>query len=297
MSAQRSIMLTKHFRLLTTPEGVDLKLKLAETGQRAAAFMIDFLIMIGTLIVFTLACIFAIKPFSNEASNEVIMIIWLLGAFLLRNFYFTGFEMGPRAATPGKRIMGLRVINRSGDRLTAESVFARNAMREIEIFVPLSFAFPRPGIDGWISLAGLCWGLVFLLMPLFNKDRLRAGDLIAGTWVIRSPKLTLKKDLAAQGEAQLSAGLSFSREELNVYGERELHVLRRVIDGENTQDRRKVAMQIRTKINRGRDSGYTDRDVLVAYYAALRQHLEGRMVMGRRRRDKHHDGKPDPNDI
>ena len=30
-------------------------------------------------------------------------IIWLLGFFLLRNFYFTLFEMRARAATPGKR--------------------------------------------------------------------------------------------------------------------------------------------------------------------------------------------------
>ena len=30
-------------------------------------------------------------------------MVWLLGIFLLRNFYFVVFELGPRAATPGKR--------------------------------------------------------------------------------------------------------------------------------------------------------------------------------------------------
>lgn len=291
MAFDRARLDSKRLRKLTTPEGVDIGLVLASAGERATAFMIDALIMIGSLIVFTFACIYAIRPFGMDATDEIMMIVWLLGAFLLRNFYFFGFEMGPRAATPGKRVMGLRVINRSGERLTAESVFARNAMREVEVFVPLAFSFPRPGVDGWISLFGFVWGMAFLFMPVFNKDVLRAGDMIGGTWVIKAPKLKLKKDLAAQGEAQLSSGLSFTRDELDVYGEKELHVLRRVIDGEDVNDRRKVAEQIRTKIGRGRDPGFTDRDFLVAYYAALRQRLEDRMVMGARRRDKHDDGR------
>ena len=280
----------RRVRNLTTPEGVDLSLTLASAGERVTAFMIDALIMLTTLIVFMLVCFYALEPFDFGNTNDIVFIIWLLGFFLLRNFYFFAFEMGPRAATPGKRIVGLRVINRTGDRLAAESIFARNAMREVEVYLPFAFSFPRPGIDGWIALFGFIWGLAFLLMPLFNKDHLRAGDLIGGTWVIKAPKLKLKQDLAAQGEAQLSAGLSFTREELDVYGEKELHVLRRVIDGENTSDRRKVADQIRKKVGRSRDRGYTDRDFLVAYYAALRQRLEDRMVMGQRRHDKHHDG-------
>jgi len=40
------------------------------------------------------------------------------------------------AATPGKRILGIRVAARNGKALTAEAVFARNAMRELEVFLP-----------------------------------------------------------------------------------------------------------------------------------------------------------------
>ena len=50
-------------------------------------------------------------------------------------------EMGPRAATFGKRAVGLRVVARSGERLTADRVIARNLMREIEFYLPLSFLF------------------------------------------------------------------------------------------------------------------------------------------------------------
>ncbi|HBQ48242.1 MAG TPA: RDD family protein, partial [Hyphomonas atlantica] len=46
--------------------------------------------------------------------------------FFVRNFYYIFFELGAKAATPGKRALGIRVTSRSGGRLTANSVLARN---------------------------------------------------------------------------------------------------------------------------------------------------------------------------
>ncbi|HEY0300229.1 MAG TPA: RDD family protein, partial [Rhizomicrobium sp.] len=63
------------------------------------------------------------------SSAEIAGIVWLLGFFILRNGYFVLMEMGPRAATFGKRGAGLRVVARSGERLTADRVIARNLMR------------------------------------------------------------------------------------------------------------------------------------------------------------------------
>ncbi len=277
----------KKTRRMVTPEGVDLRLNLSDAGERAGAFMIDLMIQLGLLVALSLGVFFSVSPFSQDIAGEFVTIIWLLGAFALRNFYFIAFETGPRAATPGKRIMGLRVVNRTGGRLRAENVFARNAMREIEVFLPLSFTAPGVGVDGWITTAGLIWSLIFLLFPLFNKDKLRAGDMIAGTWVVKAPKLKLNIDLAGQGETQLARGLSFSRDDLEAYGVHELHVLETVLRNDVRETRKEVAEQIRKKLNRKKTKGFTDRDFLVAYYAALRQHLEGRMVMGVRRKDKH----------
>ncbi|HBF81906.1 MAG TPA: RDD family protein, partial [Streptomyces sp.] len=83
---------------------------------------------------------------------EIVAVIWLLVFFVLRNFYFTGFELSAAAATPGKRVMGLRVASRDGGRLKAESVFARNALRELEVFLPLSLLISRAGqgVDAWM---------------------------------------------------------------------------------------------------------------------------------------------------
>ncbi|MGJ8536229.1 MAG: RDD family protein, partial [Parasphingopyxis sp.] len=108
-------------RTLITPEGVDLRLKLATAGQRAGAFILDFLLLIAILVVFSIAVIAAGLGTLGTGSvdgMEIVGVIWLLGFFLLRNFYFIAFEMGRRSATLGKRIMGLRVVARDGGRLT-----------------------------------------------------------------------------------------------------------------------------------------------------------------------------------
>src|SRR3546814_5288321 len=51
----------------------------------------------------------------EQSGASAVAILWLLGFFVLRNGWFTLFEMGGRGATPGKRLMGLRVVARDGE--------------------------------------------------------------------------------------------------------------------------------------------------------------------------------------
>jgi uncharacterized RDD family membrane protein YckC len=122
-------------RSLVTPEGVDLSLRLAEVGERVTAFLLDLLIMAGAMIGLTILCLIGAASLGMQGT-EVAAVVWLLGFFVIRNLYFILMEMGPRAATFGKRKGGLRVVARSGDRLTADRVIARNLMREIEFYLP-----------------------------------------------------------------------------------------------------------------------------------------------------------------
>jgi uncharacterized RDD family membrane protein YckC len=274
-------------RELITPEGIDLKLRLAEMSERATAFFIDVAIMIGILVGGTLL-VFLFALAAGRRSLEVIAIIWLLGSFFLRNFYFMAFELTPRGATPGKRAVGLRVTTRSGGPLGFDAIFARNAMRELELFLPLSFlsAYGREA-GGWGMLAGIVWCAVFVFLfvffPFFNRDRLRVGDFVAGTWVIRAPKRALELDLAA-GEG--SSRFEFTRAEADAYGIKELSVLEEVLRRKDPPTIEAVAARIRNKIKRARGSGESDQLFLEAYYRALRARLESRMLFGHRRRDK-----------
>jgi uncharacterized RDD family membrane protein YckC len=268
-------------RELVTPEGVDLRLVLAEAGERAGAFFIDAAIIVGALVAMTIGLI-SLGAVTHLAVAEVVLVVWLLGAFILRNFYFMLFEMTPRAATPGKRVLGLRVAMRNGRPLTAEAIFARNAMRELEVFFPLSFLVAAgSAVDAWLDILGAIWCAVFVFFPLFNRDRLRAGDLIAGTWVVRVPRRVLDVDLAKSGEEKIA----FTREQLDAYGIKELTVLEEVLRRRDPATIAAVAARIKGKIALVTELG--DVDFLLAYYKALRRHLEQRLLFGKRRKDKY----------
>ena len=270
-------------RTLITPEGVDLSLRLASGGQRIAAFLLDLVFMWLILIGATLIAFFVAL---SGGWLRTAAIIWLLGFFLLRSCYFILMEMGPRAATFGKRIVGVRVVARSGGRLTADAVIARNMMREIEFFLPLSIlgANSATGLaDTATTLFALLWCSIFLFFPLFNRDRLRVGDLLAGTWVIAAPKRSLGLDLIAAGRP--AGRRTFTPEQLDAYGTFELQTLEKVLRSGNSEALTTVADTIRAKI--GAWDNVPDSEFLNAYYEALRVHLERKLLFGKRRVDKH----------
>jgi uncharacterized RDD family membrane protein YckC len=284
-------------REFVTPEGVDLRLRIGGAGERAAAFILDAVFLLIAVIALTFLAIAAGGALAGLGAvgvknnlSSVMLIVWLLGFFLLRNGYFVLFEFTPRAATPGKRILGLRVAARDGGRLTAEAIFARNAMREIEVFLPLTFLLASgvgatDPIGGGLVLLGLIWTGGFALFPLFNRDHLRIGDVVAGTWVVKSPRERLSIDLLDAQEA--AAGLfGFSAEQAGAYGIKELYVLEDVLRRKDPKTMAAVAERIRTKIGWRREAAEADEAFLAAYYGALRGRLETRLLFGHRRRDK-----------
>lgn len=275
-------------REFVTPEGMDLGLHLGSVGERAGAFVLDLLIIGGVLLVFSLIAIFMLigAASSGPVALQAVAAIWLLGFFVLRNFYFTAFELGTRSATIGKRVMKLRVVARDGRRLSGHAVVARNAMRELEFFLPLSFLAyeSSQGLAGFaMSAAGLLWSGCFLLFPLFNRDHMRVGDLIAGTWVVRLPRRQLGTSVVGQDALDRYA---FTDQQLAAYGEFELQKLEEVLRRQDELAMIVVARTIRTRIGWIGPDG-DELAFLRAYYAALCTRLERGMLFGKRRRDKH----------
>jgi uncharacterized RDD family membrane protein YckC len=269
-------------RSFITPEGVDLKLELAGAGARAVAFLIDAVFILLALVLLTIF----VGYLAIASKAQILVILWLVGAFLLRNGWFSLFEMGPRSATPGKRLVGLRVIARDGARLTAGAVIARNAMREVEIFLPLSFLAAQASegtADAWLVLFALGWTGLLLFFPLMNRDRLRAGDLIAGTWVVRTERDGRAADFL---EAAERPRRRFSDAALELYGVYELQTLEEVLRNGRADAVATVAAAIRRKAGI-EDDGGGDHAFLTDYYAALCERLERGLLLGRRRENKH----------
>lgn len=283
-------------RVLVTPEGAEIRLTLSTAALRLAAFIIDFMVFIVLMI---LVQIFAISNSSNgwfsrddtELLTEALLyVIW----FLLRNFYWVVFESGRWAATPGKRIVGLRVVARDGGHLSLGAILARNFSREIEVFLPMAVAITvlasSQGLNLLINLMLFLWVSCFLFFPVFNRDKLRLGDLIAGTYVIRTPKTKLLDDISQSKQpigsvpATIETGPRFTTEQLDVYGIHELQVLESVLRRKDGSALPKVAQKIRQKI--GYQGQMDNRAFLEAYYKALRQHLEQALLLGKRKEDK-----------
>jgi uncharacterized RDD family membrane protein YckC len=295
--------------VVRTPEGLSLPFVVASVGDRASAVFIDLLVIVGgTTVVWVLALL---SYFAGL--GDVGVPVALLVGFLLWNFYFIWFEMHRGGLTPGKRKMGLRVIAREGGPLTAEAVIARNLMRNLELYLPAT-ALLMPGqilpsAPGWGQLLALVWLLVFALMPLFNRDRLRCGDLVAGTLVVKAPAAVLLADLAARPDrpdrkpvAERTSArpaapppaeeFPFTREQLDIYGIHELQVLEDLLrrNDEGTLESRileDVCEKIKTKISWPRERWNVPvRPFLDAFYRAQRGLLEQKMLFGQRRERK-----------
>ncbi|MFN3423997.1 MAG: RDD family protein [Novosphingobium meiothermophilum] len=299
-------------RVIVSPEGVPLHFTLASRGARAAALFIDLAMIVGamvgaTMILAKLADGIGLNITGGGSpagrAAEAIAVVWIVALFLFRNAWFLFFELGPRGATPGKRICGIRVAARArgagGGQLTTEAVIARNLVRDIELFLPLLF-FITAAVEGedtdLAALAGLLWFGIFAFFPFFNRDRLRCGDVIAGTWVIEVPRPRLQQALSISEAAgghptEAGSGYRFTEVELAVYGEYELQALERVLRDKRAEAIRDVAEAIGRKIGRSSGSG-DERAFLEAYYAQLRARLETGMRFGRRKADKHSSAAP-----
>lgn len=286
-------------RQMVTPEGIALPLTVGAKGSRAGALILDYVILLVSTVAIMIALLYIAAGVGLEenfeeisGAGEFMIIVISLFWFIAWNGYFMAFELGPRGATPGKRVLGLRVASRDGGRLSPEAVIARNLMRDIELFMPLILLIVAPfGMAGLAGWGALLWFLVFMLFPFFNKDAMRAGDIIAGTWVVEAPRSKLASALSTTGAASkgtsalTGTAYKFGDEELSVYGEYELQTLERVLRDNRPEAQQAVAEAICRKIGWNPGAG-DERAFLEAFYAQLRARLEGGMRFGKRKADK-----------
>ncbi|MYJ75363.1 MAG: RDD family protein, partial [Gammaproteobacteria bacterium] len=271
-STQRSVL---------TPEGVPIEIELADHGARAGALLIDLAIIFGIPII-ALPLFVVLTPFAGGIAGAMFLIL----TFFLRCPFFIAFELRWQGQTPGKRVFRLRVVDRRGGALSPRAVAARNVTREIEVFMPATLLMFRPsdigsGMDTMLALMALVWLAIFTLMPLFNRDRLRVGDMIAGTWVVRAEPVALLQDLSGKPPTRR---YRFTPAQLDVYGIAELQVLERLLRQPNTRNtldtKKDVLARILVKIDWDDREAVDSESFLYEYYAALTAHLEQRALLG-----------------
>jgi uncharacterized RDD family membrane protein YckC len=148
-------MLVDTLTLVETPEGISLRLRAAGVMPRAAAWAIDFALRLVVMWIFSIA--FALL-------GDLGMALYLILLFGLFWVYPVLFEVLNDGQSPGKRALGLRVVNANGTPVGWVPSIVRNLMRSVDM-LPLFYAF------------GLVAGFV-------DRHSRRFGDMVADTLVV-----------------------------------------------------------------------------------------------------------------
>ena len=138
-----------------TPEGVDLALRVAGPVPRALSWGVDSVLQGGIAIGLQIA----LGAFAGFGAG-----LYLIGVFALLWFYPVLFEVRAHGQTPGKRLMGLRVLQENGTPVGWSASVLRNFLLVAD-FLPLLY------------LAGL-------VAMTSDASFRRLGDLAAGTLVV-----------------------------------------------------------------------------------------------------------------
>lgn len=145
---------------IETPESVRFSYELADVGARALAMTVDTLVQYVVLGLGFVAFTYLLSD-----ASEIAPAVWIVGVFAIHWFYFVAFELAWSGQTPGKRLVGIRVVRAGGYPVTWVSVLARNLVRVIDAL---------PGVYGVGLIAVFC-----------EPERRRLGDLVARTLVVR----------------------------------------------------------------------------------------------------------------
>ncbi|MCL2590017.1 MAG: RDD family protein [Betaproteobacteria bacterium] len=175
-------------RTIETPEGVSIRLRLAGPAPRALAWLLDFLIR-------NVAWGAIATPFLSPL-GDFGFGIYLICTFLIEWFYPVLFEVYSHGATPGKKALGLAVLQDDGVPVSWSASVTRNLLRVVDL-LPLLYAF------------GLC--SMFL-----NRDFKRLGDIVAKTIVVHRDKPKLPQKLPPGHALPLPIWLSSSEQQLIV---------------------------------------------------------------------------------
>lgn len=137
----------------------------ASFGERVGAYLLDMIaLFVAYLAAFiVLAIIGAILRVVSDTLAGVVVGILTVVAYIALLIWFMLLEAGPYGQTPGKRILGIRVVDEHGQLLSKGMAVGRYFSKIISA-LPLYIGF---------------------LFPLWDSERRALHDMIVNTRVIK----------------------------------------------------------------------------------------------------------------
>lgn len=148
-----------------TPEQVAFRQERAGLGARTLAALVDTALLAVLYFAAFLAFGAGVHLFGSESGETAVWIfavIFLLVTFLMWGYYI-GFEIAWNGQTPGKRLLGIRVVGDGGVPVSPWQVVIRNLLR----IVDFQFAYT-----------------VGMIAIFASREEKRLGDHAAGTVVV-----------------------------------------------------------------------------------------------------------------
>jgi uncharacterized membrane protein SpoIIM required for sporulation/uncharacterized RDD family membrane protein YckC len=204
-TARLSGALDQHVEV-ETPEQIVFSYTVAGIGSRAAAALIDYLITLGLVLALWIA-FGIIAPYLRSLAGDKQFLrltgSWALALLIVAQFivlwgYYVFFEVAWDGQTPGKRRLGLRVVQDGGYSISPSASVVRNLARLIDM---------QPGIAYAVGM----------LSAVISTSGKRLGDVLAGTFVVRErvvPVAPVSLEPAPAAAAHVTATLSDAELEL-----------------------------------------------------------------------------------
>jgi len=160
---------------IDTPENVVFGYSVAGIGSRFLAALLDttLIVVIQLVVLLPILFVIGIETITENFTSWLVALLSLI-SFIFFWGYYIFFELIWNGQSPGKRLIGLRVVRRDGTPITLSEAFIRNLVRIVDLMP-----------------SGYGVGLVVMFIDAQSR---RLGDLAAGTLVVhdRGP-LSLEK--------------------------------------------------------------------------------------------------------
>lgn len=164
---------------VVTPENIAFTYRIAGPFRRMPAFLIDLALRAFVFGVVVGALLIGLGSF-GAAGGMIAIALILLTWFGLSWFYGGIFETYMNGQTPGKWLMGIRVLTVEGQPINGMQAVMRNILREADIMPMVSVQ--ALGIDAPLYIIPtFIAGLVAMSM---SGRFQRLGDLVCGTVVV-----------------------------------------------------------------------------------------------------------------
>lgn len=170
---------------IDTPENIEFAYDIAGIGSRFLAAMIDTLLIgVAEVIVILIVGLTSSALGLRAGTSLLAALGGLLGFAILWGYYII-FELLWNGQSPGKRVIGLRVVREGGRPITFVGSAIRNLIRVVD-FLPALY------------------GIGVLVMFVDRRSR-RLGDLAAGTLVVKERRGVTLASLTANTVVPLPA--------------------------------------------------------------------------------------------